>query len=138
MYPEGRFEVMEVHEQLLEALEEEPFDLVLSFEVVEHVYLPRRWAIGCCQALRPQGRLICSTPYHGFLKNLALSLVNKWDDHHDPLWDGGHIKFFSRDSLARLLREAGFVNISFRGAGRLPYLWKSMVLAADRPTGLSP
>ena len=94
-----------------------------------------RRSVGGPDRLGGPGQLICSTPYHGYLKNLALSLVNKWDDHHNPLWDGGHIKFFSRDSLTRLLREAGLVNISFRGAGRLPYLWKSMVLAADRPAG---
>ncbi len=132
-YPRGRFEVMEARRDLLEALGEAPFDAVLSLEVVEHLYDPRAWAAACFHCLRPGGRLVCSTPYHGYLKNLALSLAGKWDRHHDPLWDGGHIKFFSAATLSALLREAGFGGITFRGAGRLPFLWKSMVLAADRP-----
>ena len=109
------------------------FDVVTSSEVVEHLYAPRDWARAAFLALKPGGRLVCTTPYHGYLKNLALSVAGKWDWHLKPLWDGGHIKFWSRRTLANLLAEAGFVNIRFRGAGRLPWLWKSMVLAGDTP-----
>lgn len=132
-HPQARFEQMEATPDLLQRLNEQPFDLVLSTEVIEHVYLPRHWARGCFAALKPGGRLICSTPYHGYAKNLMLSLTNHWDRHASPLWDGGHIKLWSRRTLTQLLTEAGFVNIQFAGAGRMPYLWKSMVLAADRP-----
>jgi 2-polyprenyl-3-methyl-5-hydroxy-6-metoxy-1,4-benzoquinol methylase len=133
-YPAARFEQTTVSEDLLQRLNEAPFDVVVSMEVVEHVYDPRAWAHGAFRALRPGGRLICSTPYHGYLKNLVISLTDKWDEHLRPLWDGGHIKFWSRPTLTSLLEEAGFVNIQFRGTGRLPYLWKSMVLSGDRPS----
>lgn len=76
------------------------------------------------------GYLVISTPYHGYLKNLALSIFNKWDDHHTPLWHGGHIKFWSRIMLTQLLEENGFQVIAFHGVGRLPWLWKSMILVA--------
>jgi hypothetical protein len=77
---------------------------------------------------------VVSTPYHGYLKNLAVSLAGKWDTHADPLWDCGHIKLWSRKTLARLLTEAGFVDLRFRGAGRVPYMWMSMIMSADRPS----
>jgi hypothetical protein len=67
------------------------------------------------------------------LKNLALSLTNKWDTHADPLWDGGHIKLWSRATLKSLLEETGFKNVQFKGAGRLPYLWMTMIMSGDRP-----
>jgi choline dehydrogenase len=35
--------------------------------------------------------------------------------------------------LSRLLQEAGFHVVSFRGAGLGPWLWKSMLLAATKP-----
>lgn len=132
-YPDGRFYQTLAGEDLLERIDEAPFDLVLSTEVVEHVYSPQEWAAGCLAALRPGGRLICSTPYHGYVKNLALALAGKWDRHLTALTEGGHIKFFSRDTLGRLLTDAGFRNIRFVGAGRLPLLWKSMVMSGDRP-----
>ena len=132
-YPKGRFVVMLIEDNVLPRLGEAPFDLVSSTEVVEHLYDPVTWARCCFNALRPGGRILVSTPYHGYVKNLAISLLNRWDTHFEPRKVGGHIKFFSRATLGRLLTDAGFVNIRFRGTGRAPLLWMSMVLSADRP-----
>ncbi|HEY7086950.1 MAG TPA: class I SAM-dependent methyltransferase [Tepidisphaeraceae bacterium] len=132
-YPRGRFEILAADATVLSALGEKPFDLVISTEVVEHLYDPRSYLAGCFAALRPGGRFVCSTPYHGYLKNLLIVAANKADMHFNPLWDGGHIKFWSRHTLGTVMREAGLTNIQFRGAGRLPYLWMSMVMSGDRP-----
>jgi 2-polyprenyl-3-methyl-5-hydroxy-6-metoxy-1,4-benzoquinol methylase len=132
-YPAGRFEQAGIASDTLTVLEESPFDLVVSTEVIEHLYDPPSFAAGCFAALRPGGRIVVSTPFHGRLKDLALAVTGKLDGHHDALRVGGHIKFFSRATLERLLLEAGFCNVRFVGAGRVPHLWKSMVLAADRP-----
>ena len=132
-YAAGRFEVLAADANVLENLKEGPFDLVVSTEVVEHLYDPRAYASGCWAALKRGGRFICTTPYHGYLKNLVLALAGKWDEHANPLWDGGHIKLWSRATLTQLLIETGFQNPQFRGAGRLPYLWMTMVMAVDKP-----
>jgi 2-polyprenyl-3-methyl-5-hydroxy-6-metoxy-1,4-benzoquinol methylase len=134
-HPQARFELLPADDNLLDNLGEEPFDLVISTEVVEHLYSPRAYARGCWLALRPGGRFICTTPYHGYLKNLVLSLLGKWDSHASPLWDGGHIKLWSKATLSQLLLETGFENLEFRGAGRLPWLWMTMVMSADRRRG---
>jgi 2-polyprenyl-6-hydroxyphenyl methylase/3-demethylubiquinone-9 3-methyltransferase len=118
---------------LLQTLGLNPFDLVVSTEVVEHCYAPRVWAAACFNSLRPGGQLICSTPYHGYFKNLALALAGHFDSHFTALWDGGHIKFWSYHTLSQLLTEAGFVDLKFMGAGRIPYLWKSMLFSACKP-----
>jgi SAM-dependent methyltransferase len=132
-YPAGRFEVMPADFHLLERLQEPPFDLVVSTEVVEHLYAPRPYVRGVFEAVKTGGRFVCTTPYHGYLKNLLISLRGHWDRHANPLWDGGHIKLWSRRTLTRLLLEPGFANIQFRGAGRLPWLWMTMVVSADKP-----
>ena len=134
-HPGGRFEVLAADEQILDRLQESAFDLVISTEVVEHLYAPREWAAGCYHALKPGGQLICTTPYHGYLKNLVLSVLGKWDSHMNPLWDGGHIKLWSRQTLTHLLDQAGFTCLSFRGAGRVPYMWMTMVISAHKPVG---
>jgi 2-polyprenyl-6-hydroxyphenyl methylase/3-demethylubiquinone-9 3-methyltransferase len=132
-HPGIRFEPLAADAAVLANLGEEPFDLVISTEVVEHLYDPRAYAAGCFAACRPGGRFICSTPYHGYLKNFLIGLSGKWDQHLSPLWDSGHIKMWSRRTLTQLLTEVGFTNVQFRGAGRLPYLWMSMVVSGDRP-----
>lgn len=104
------------------------FDAVVSTEVIEHLYAPRTLPRFAAKVLKPGGYLVVTTPYHGYAKNLVLSLLNKWDGHHDPMWDGGHIKFWSRKTLSRLLSENGFEVLEFGGVGRVPYLWKSMII----------
>jgi 2-polyprenyl-3-methyl-5-hydroxy-6-metoxy-1,4-benzoquinol methylase len=108
------------------------FDAVVSTEVIEHLYAPHLLPAYARGLLVENGHLILSTPYHGYVKNLVLSLFNHWDQHHMPLWHGGHIKFWSAATLGRLLAENQFRVTDFRGAGRLPYLWKSMVVTARR------
>lgn len=132
-FPRARWERMAAVPEILELLDAPPFDFVLSVEVIEHVYLPRLWAKACFNALRPGGTLIATTPYHGYLKNLMLSITDAWDSHINPLWDGGHIKLWSKRTLSQLLTEAGFHDIRFIGRGRVPWLWKSMVVVATRP-----
>jgi 2-polyprenyl-3-methyl-5-hydroxy-6-metoxy-1,4-benzoquinol methylase len=105
-------------------------DVVISAEVVEHVLLPRVFAKNCYRFLKPKGVLIVSTPYHGYLKNLVLAVTGKLDAHFTALWDYGHIKFWSRRTFTQLLEEAGFQIKSCQGAGRVPFLWKSMIFVA--------
>jgi 2-polyprenyl-3-methyl-5-hydroxy-6-metoxy-1,4-benzoquinol methylase len=112
------------HEQL--------FDAVVSTEVIEHLFSPHLLPIYAKGVLKQGGYLIITTPYHGYLKNLALAIFDKWDHHHTVLWHGGHIKFWSRATLTQLLTENGFKVVNFSGVGRLPYLWKSMVLVAKK------
>jgi 2-polyprenyl-3-methyl-5-hydroxy-6-metoxy-1,4-benzoquinol methylase len=137
-YPQGRFEILSADDRMFQRLGERAFDIVVSTEVIEHLYDPVSYAHGCFSALRPGGRFICSTPYHGYLKNLALSVTGKWDNHFNPMWLGGHIKFWSPQTLGKLMREMGLVNIQFRGAGRAPFLWMSMIMSGDRPQTPSP
>lgn len=111
---------------------EQVFDVVVSTEVIEHLFSPHLLPIYARGVLRQGGYLIVTTPYHGYLKNLALAILGKWDHHHTVLWHGGHVKFWSRATLTQLLSENGFEVVDFSGVGRLPYLWKSMVLIAKK------
>jgi 2-polyprenyl-3-methyl-5-hydroxy-6-metoxy-1,4-benzoquinol methylase len=131
-YPDIRFEVASIYDDVAQILGETDFDLVVSSEVIEHLYFPRKLLQNAYRILRPGGSLIVTTPYHGYLKNLALSLFDKWDDHHTVNWDGGHIKFFSEGTLTAFLKEAGFTDIRFSNAGRTPWLWKSIVCRATK------
>lgn len=68
-----------------------------------------------------------STPYHGYLKNVLIALTGRFDRHHDPLWEGGHLKFFSPRTLRRLVERDGFRMVEIHRVGRIPALAKSMV-----------
>jgi 2-polyprenyl-3-methyl-5-hydroxy-6-metoxy-1,4-benzoquinol methylase len=131
-YPHISFRSLSVYDDPTK-LDDDRFDVVVSTEVIEHLFDPRSLPRFASRVLRPGGHLILSTPYHGYVKNLALSVVGRWDRHFSPLWDGGHIKFWSRATLNELVTEEGFELVQFIGTGRVPYLWKSMVLIFRKP-----
>jgi 2-polyprenyl-3-methyl-5-hydroxy-6-metoxy-1,4-benzoquinol methylase len=108
------------------------FDVILSLEVVEHLYSPRQYAATLYNLCKVDGVAIVSTPYHGYWKNLALALSGKLDTHFTALWDYGHIKFWSVKTLGILLTEAGFRDLRFYRVGRLPLFAKSMIVVAHR------
>lgn len=129
-----RFRVASAYDDLRDVFgERRIYDAIVSVEVVEHLYAPRTFAARAHEALRPRGTFVLTTPYHGYLKNVALALSGKLDAHFTALWEGGHIKFWSPQSLSELLRREGFVDMRYSGAGRFPFLWKSMVMVARRP-----
>jgi 2-polyprenyl-6-hydroxyphenyl methylase/3-demethylubiquinone-9 3-methyltransferase len=109
------------------------FPVVLSLEVVEHVYAPREYARAVFSLLEEGGTAIISTPYHGYWKNLSMALSGKMDGPFTALWDHGHIKFWSIKTLSALLSEAGFADIRFERVGRIPALAKSMIAIARKP-----
>jgi 2-polyprenyl-3-methyl-5-hydroxy-6-metoxy-1,4-benzoquinol methylase len=131
-YPGIRFEQQLLTETVLQELRCEPFDAVIAVEVIEHVFDPRGFVHACRSALKPGGTIVLTTPYHGYLKNLAMAVVDKWDFHHNPLWDGGHVKFWSRATLSALLTECGFVDLRFEGRSRVPYMWMGMIMSARK------
>jgi 2-polyprenyl-3-methyl-5-hydroxy-6-metoxy-1,4-benzoquinol methylase len=108
------------------------FDVVISTEDIEHLLLPRHLIRFARSVLKPGGHLIITTPYNGYLKNLVASILNRWDLRHDVFWDYGHVKFFSPRTLARMLEDEEFQVTAFRGAGRVAYLWHTMVMVAQK------
>lgn len=136
-HPQVRFfqsDLRQTFESLLDG--EARFDTVVSIEVIEHMHSPEDLPRFAAQSLVEGGHLIVSTPYHGYLKNLAIAITDHWDTHHHPLDTGGHVKFWSRQTLQTLLEREGFDVVDFSGVGRVPWLWKSMFLVArKRPEG---
>jgi 2-polyprenyl-3-methyl-5-hydroxy-6-metoxy-1,4-benzoquinol methylase len=130
--PEGRFFTSDIY-ALPWAELDHGFDVVLAMEVIEHLYYPRLLFQAARRCLRPGGTFILSTPYHGYAKNLAISILDKWDGHLNALADGWHIKFFSPRTLRDLVEEEGFGDTRFRFGGRVPFFWKSMVCRCRRP-----
>ena len=128
--PFYKFGVQDNPDDLLK--HEQVFDVVVSTEVIEHLFSPHLLPNYAKGVLKQDGYIIVTTPYHGYLKNLALALFGKWDHHHTVLWHGGHIKFWSKSTLSKLLIDNGFQVVGFSGVGRMPYLWKSMVMVAQK------
>jgi 2-polyprenyl-6-hydroxyphenyl methylase/3-demethylubiquinone-9 3-methyltransferase len=124
-YPHAKFCLGSVYDDL--ATQYGTFPLVVSLEVIEHCIDPRAFVKTFLSLIAPGGIGFLSTPYHGYVKNLALAVTGRLDRHFTALWTGGHIKFFSVETLGQLLKEAGAKEIRFVRVGRIPSLAKSMI-----------
>jgi 2-polyprenyl-3-methyl-5-hydroxy-6-metoxy-1,4-benzoquinol methylase len=108
------------------------FPLIVSLEVIEHVYHPRTYIRTIDNLCDKNGFIIISTPYHGYIKNLVLSIMGKMDDHFTALWDNGHIKFWSIKSITKLISEVGWEIQGIYTVGRIPCLARSMLVIARK------
>jgi 2-polyprenyl-3-methyl-5-hydroxy-6-metoxy-1,4-benzoquinol methylase len=130
-YPKLDFKIASAYDDFLNFFPSiQKFDAIVSVEVIEHLYSPRLFVRSAKQAIKPGGLVIVTTPYWGYLKNIALALTNRTDRSLTALWDGGHIKHWSYATLRKLFEEQNFEFIKFYGAGRaIPFLWNGMVMA---------
>jgi len=131
-YPSARFVEARL-DQDIQQLGLPEFDLVISSDVIEHLYRPSDLVAAAYSLLKPGGQVLLGTPYHGYLKNLALAVTGRMDSHFSVLHDGGHIKFFSVKTLSQLIIAHSFEGLSFTFYGRAPWLWKNMICHARKP-----
>jgi SAM-dependent methyltransferase len=113
------------------------FDAIWCTEVLEHLFDVHSVLAEFNRVLKDNGILVLTTPYHGLAKNLLITLLD-FDQHFNP--DISHIRFFTRTTLERCLKRAGFVPVSWQGVGRVWPLWKSFFVVARKegPAGMPP
>jgi 2-polyprenyl-3-methyl-5-hydroxy-6-metoxy-1,4-benzoquinol methylase len=107
------------------------FDAVFAGETIEHVLDTTGWLSEVRRVLRSGGSLLLSTPEHGPLAMLAAALSPRaFERRFDPRSD--HVRFYSRRTLTRLLRDFGFEQIELRGAGGMPAARRVLLASAVR------
>jgi hypothetical protein len=127
-YPGCQFEIASVYDDLASTYG--TFPLVISFEVAEHLFDPRLFARTLFNLVEPGGTAIVSTPSHGYIKNLALALTGRLDNHFTACGKGG----ISNSSLSRrwvncslalvLIRFVSSASVAFR---HLPNRWSLLL-----------
>ncbi len=124
-----------------------PFDIVLAADVLEHVREPGLLLADARRVLAPRGTLIVSVPNFGHWYARGRASLGIFDYDQRGLLDRGHVRFFTRRSIERELRDAGFktvrtevtgvpFDVLARGAGRGKRLLRAIDRAAVavRPT----
>jgi len=87
-------------------------DMVVSFEVIEHLFDPAAFLRWCRDALKPGGLLLLTCPNIAGLETMLLGRESSSVDHE-------HLNLFTLDSLVQLAERCGFVAVDGETPGEL-------------------
>lgn len=93
-------------------LERESVDVVVSFEVIEHLFDPGEFIRSCGSVLSPGGLLVLSCPN---VKGFDILVLGRISDSIDV----EHLNYFTPDSLSYLVSGLGFEVLETTTPGRL-------------------
>jgi 2-polyprenyl-3-methyl-5-hydroxy-6-metoxy-1,4-benzoquinol methylase len=128
-----------------ERLDRDHYDIVVGIDVLEHVFDPFAFVRHCSELLKPDGLLFLRVPNIAYFKRRFALLLGRlpvtsswfetpgslraWKDRHG--WDGGHLHFFTINSLRWLLEDEGLSCISWDDvgarAGSFRRVWPGML-----------
>jgi len=109
------------------------FDVIWAGDLIEHVRDTITLFKEFNRVLKKDGYLILSTPYHSFLKMLAISII-ALEKHFHP--EHRHIRFYTPKSLRYILNKYGFKIIKEYYLGRIKFLHNNMLFISKKSRDL--
>lgn len=105
---------LEVFQQNVEELtiDHNEIDVIVSFEVIEHLFSPSDFIAHCGRLLSPGGLLVLTCPN---IKGFDIEVLQNLSDSIDP----EHLNYFHSDSLSLLVELNGFKVIEIQTPGKL-------------------
>jgi SAM-dependent methyltransferase len=106
------------------------FDRIIASEVMEHIGDDQGAATELARVLRPGGTIAVTVP--SWLPEQVCWQLS--DEYHAPHVPGGHVRIYSRNGLAQVLRGAGLRPSSSHRTHALhsPYWWLRCAVGPDR------
>ena len=108
---------------------EKYFAAIWCSEVLEHIFDVYSFLAELNRVLAESGKLVLTTPFHGFFKNLVIAMTG-FAKHYNPSLS--HIRFFTQKSLANSLAAGGFEISKMDGVGRWNPFWMSHFVVARK------
>lgn len=94
--------------RLAERFDAAGYDFIVCADVLEHIRQSPRVLAECRELLAPGGRLLLSIPNAGYSGLVAELMAGEFRYRPEGLLDDTHVRFFTRRTLLRFLREHGW------------------------------
>lgn len=129
---EKRIETIESPIEDVRFEESNKFDVIVSFEVIEHLFDPEKFVASCRRLLNPGGLLVMTCPNGKGFDFLVLGKDCNSLDHE-------HLNYFNTASLAILMKKSGLEILEVITPGRLDAdLVRSKILDGEFDTSNNP
>lgn len=105
------------------------FDLIVSFDVIEHVKQDKKMLKEIYRVLKINGQLLLGTPNKNRLSNILFKLIGKprtyplFLGHDQFLGDMIHVKEYTPEELYNIAKSVGLTNIS------ITHLWLGLTVS---------
>ena len=96
------------------------YDVVVAADVIEHVSEPRRLLADMANRLAPHGSIVASVPNISHWYPRGRIAVGRFDYDQRGILDATHLRFFTRASFLRVVKQAGLEPVGRRHTG-LPF-----------------
>lgn len=93
---------------LLTALGTSRYGIIIAADIIEHLASPEPLIERLTQFLDTNGLLLLSVPNVAYAGVIADLLRGRFEYRDEGLLDRTHLRFYTRDSLSRLLEKSGF------------------------------
>ena len=94
-----------------------PYDIVVLADVLEHTREPQALLEDLRTRMGPSTRVMVSVPNFGHWYPRARVAIGRFDYDRRGILDKGHVRFFTKRSFERILRDAGYTVVRSRGTG---------------------
>jgi len=128
-FPKGRFFVTEGKDNEKLPINAGSVDFILAADVIEHIFEVTNFLTEMNRVLKKGGKIFISTPYHGTIKNIIIALIG-FDTAFNPTY--AHIRFFTKNSLSKLLQANGFKVTEYGQYGRFKPVSMGMYFIAKK------
>lgn len=93
------------------------YDVVIAGDIIEHLPRPRKILGDIRQVLRPGGQVLLSVPNFGHWYPRTRAVFGLFGYDRRGILDDTHLRFFTRSTLRRMVRNCGFDVLDERATG---------------------
>jgi 2-polyprenyl-3-methyl-5-hydroxy-6-metoxy-1,4-benzoquinol methylase len=104
----------------LSNVKSDAYDLIVCSHILEHIAYPQKLLTDIRRALKPDGAVVVAIPNLLFWRDRLKLLCGNWEYQASGTFDYTHLRWYTRESMIKVMAEHGFQLECFIADGWIP------------------